>query len=30
VTPTARFFVQEASQHTSLIVTFTGYLIPPK
>jgi hypothetical protein len=28
--PTARFFVQNASQHTSLIVTFVGYLIPPK
>src|SRR5262249_20606313 len=29
-TPTARFFVQDASQHTSLIVTFVGYLIPSK
>ena len=29
-TPTARFFVPDASQHTSLIVTFAGYLIPSK
>jgi hypothetical protein len=27
-TPTARFFVQDATQHTSLIVTFVGYLLP--
>jgi hypothetical protein len=27
-TPTARFFVQDATQHTSLIVTFVGFLIP--
>ena len=27
-TPTARFFVQGASQHTSLIVTFVGFSIP--
>jgi hypothetical protein len=26
--PTARFFVPDASQHTSLIVTFAGYLVP--
>jgi hypothetical protein len=26
--PTARFFVQDATQHTSLIVTFVGFLIP--
>jgi hypothetical protein len=27
-TPTARFFVPDATQHTSLIVTFTGYFVP--
>ncbi len=27
-TPTARFFVPDATQHTSLIVTFVGYLVP--
>ena len=27
-TPTARFFVPDVTQHTSLIVTFVGYLIP--
>lgn len=27
-TPTARFFVQDATQHTSLFVTFVGFLIP--
>jgi hypothetical protein len=27
-TPTARFFVQDATQHTSLIVTLTGYFVP--
>jgi hypothetical protein len=27
-TPTARFFVPDATQHTSLIVTFTGYYVP--
>lgn len=27
-TPTARFFVQNTTQHTSLIVTFAGYLVP--
>jgi hypothetical protein len=26
--PTARFFVPNATQHTSLIVTFAGYLVP--
>jgi hypothetical protein len=26
--PTARFFVQDITQHTSLIVTFVGYLVP--
>jgi hypothetical protein len=26
--PTARFFVQDTTQHTSLIVTFVGYLVP--
>jgi hypothetical protein len=26
--PTARFFVPDATQHTSLIVTFAGYLVP--
>jgi hypothetical protein len=26
--PTARFFVQDATQHTSLIVTFVGYFVP--
>jgi hypothetical protein len=27
-TPTARFFVQDATQHTSLIVTYVGYYVP--
>jgi hypothetical protein len=26
--PTARFFVQDATQHISLVVTFVGYIIP--
>jgi hypothetical protein len=26
--PTARFFVQDITQHTSLIVTFAGYFVP--
>jgi hypothetical protein len=26
--PTARFFAPDATQHTSLIVTFVGYLLP--
>jgi hypothetical protein len=26
--PTARFFVQDIAQHTSLIVTFAGYFVP--
>ena len=28
--PTARFFVQDTTQHTSLIVTFVGYLVPSR
>jgi hypothetical protein len=27
-TPTARFFVPDTTQHTSLIVIFVGYLVP--
>jgi hypothetical protein len=27
-TPTARFYVPNATEHTSLIVTFVGYLVP--
>jgi hypothetical protein len=27
-TPSARFFVQDATVHASLIVTFTGYFVP--
>jgi len=27
-TPSARFFVPDATQHTSLIVTFSGYFVP--
>lgn len=29
-TPTARFFAQDTTQHTSLIVTFVGYFVPLK
>jgi hypothetical protein len=28
--PTARFFVQNAAEHTSLVVTFVGYFVPAK